>query len=91
MYEDVTTVQRTVTFITQVKLRPFLLKMRIQSLGCMALGRNTSLLCFIIEMSNSQESFVFSDSPGLSLGSIQPPINGYRSSFSCGKAAGARN
>jgi len=43
MYEDVTYVQRTVTSITQGKLRPFLLKIRIQSLSCMALGRNTSL------------------------------------------------
>jgi len=50
-------VQRTVTFITQVKLRSFLLKMRIQSLSSMALGRNTSLLCVTIQMNYSQESF----------------------------------
>jgi len=43
MYEDVTCVQRTVTFIPQGKLRPFLLKIRIQRLSSMALGRNTCL------------------------------------------------
>jgi len=74
MYEHVTSVQGTVTFITQVKLRPVLLKMRIQSLSCMALGCNTTLFCVIIQMNNSQESFLFSDSPGLCLGPIQSPI-----------------
>jgi hypothetical protein len=58
MYEDVISVQRTVTSITQVKLLPFLLKTRIQSLSCMALGRYTSLLCVIIQMNKSQESFL---------------------------------